>query len=174
MKRIAVVLVAILVCLSGYAIADYSVADRGEWPKNWPQELEPLREHARTLEGPLAPQRHYAIHFNDREEFESAWPHLLKIKGEGQPLVLSRGDDFFLGNDHPAGVIVHSPLPGQRKKDAKERDKNAPDDYDSDYYLVLVVDGDIVDLNRIPLPSDTPIQDRRFDEEKNAPGAISR
>lgn len=30
--------------------------------------------------------------------------------------------------------------------------------------LVLVVDGQVVDLNRIPLPKDTPIVDRRFDE----------
>lgn len=174
MKRTATLLIAIIVCLAGRAVADYSVVDRGEWPKNWPQELEPLREQARTLEGPLAPQRHYAIHFNNREEFEAAWPHLLKIKGAGQPLVLSRGDDFFLGDEHRSGVIVHSPLPGQRKKAAKEKEQGVADDYDSDYDLILVVDGDIVDLNRIPLPEDTPIQDRRFDEEQKAPGAISR
>jgi hypothetical protein len=31
-------------------------------------------------------------------------------------------------------------------------------------YIELVVDGDIVDLNRIPLPADTPIIDKRFME----------
>jgi len=29
-------------------------------------------------------------------------------------------------------------------------------------YIELAVDGKIVDLNRIPLPSDTPIIDERF------------
>ncbi len=31
--------------------------------------------------------------------------------------------------------------------------------------IMLVCDGDIVDLNRIPLPADTPIIDRRFEAE---------
>ena len=31
-------------------------------------------------------------------------------------------------------------------------------------YVELVVDGKIVDLNRTPLPADTPIVDERFDE----------
>jgi hypothetical protein len=29
-------------------------------------------------------------------------------------------------------------------------------------YIDLIVDGDVVDLNRIPLPADTPIIDERF------------
>ena len=29
-------------------------------------------------------------------------------------------------------------------------------------YIELIVDGDIVDLNRIPLPADTPVIDMRF------------
>lgn len=173
MKRITIVLAAVVIVLAGRAIADYSVEDRGAWPDNWPKELEPLRAQARTLEGPLFPQRHYAIHFNNRDEFEAAWPHLLKIKGEGAPLVLSRGADFFLGDEHPAGVIVHSPLPSQRKQEkdpaaTKKSDEDVRQSMDSDYYLVLVVDGDIVDLNRIPLAPDTPIVDRRFEEPSAA------
>jgi hypothetical protein len=34
-------------------------------------------------------------------------------------------------------------------------------------YVELVVDGDIVDLNRIPIPADTPIIDRRFEGARN-------
>ena len=34
-------------------------------------------------------------------------------------------------------------------------------------YIELVVDGEIVDLNRIPLPPDTPIIDERFKDAKN-------
>ncbi|MCE9525918.1 MAG: hypothetical protein K8R36_07680 [Planctomycetales bacterium] len=52
--------------------ADYSVSDRGEWPENWPKELEPLRKQAQTYEGPLVLYRHYLIPFTKREEFEAA------------------------------------------------------------------------------------------------------
>ncbi len=34
-------------------------------------------------------------------------------------------------------------------------------------FIELVVDGSIVDLNRIPLPEDTPIIDERFKVEDN-------
>jgi hypothetical protein len=33
-------------------------------------------------------------------------------------------------------------------------------------YIELVVDGEIVDLNRIPLPADTPMIDERFTDGK--------
>ena len=33
-------------------------------------------------------------------------------------------------------------------------------------FFELVVDGEIVDLNRIALPADTPIIDERFKDEK--------
>jgi hypothetical protein len=33
-------------------------------------------------------------------------------------------------------------------------------------YIELIVDGEIVDLNRIPLPPDTPIIDERFKDGK--------
>jgi hypothetical protein len=34
-------------------------------------------------------------------------------------------------------------------------------------YIELVVDGKVVDLNRIPLPADTPIIDARFPDAQN-------
>jgi len=34
-------------------------------------------------------------------------------------------------------------------------------------FIELVVDGDIVDINRIPLPADTPIIDKRFEDGHN-------
>ena len=59
--------------------------------------------------------------------------------------------NFFLG-DNKAGVVVHSPPAGEKDIPGTVRTT----------YIELVVDGDIVDLNRIPLPSDTPIIDHRF------------
>jgi hypothetical protein len=61
--------VACAICLTAYA--DYSVMDSGDWPKSWPTELEPLRRQARTLEGPLVLNLHYAIPFTNRAAFES-------------------------------------------------------------------------------------------------------
>jgi hypothetical protein len=142
------------VCSAVHAL--YSVSYEGTWPKSWPKELEPLRKQARTLEGPLAPNLHYAIRFNKREEFESAWPHIVELKSKGAPIILKRGPNFFLGGNSKAGVVVHCPPAGNKNPEAPMNTT----------YIELVVDGDIVDLNRIRLPADTVIIDQRFDEGK--------
>jgi len=144
-------LAAIALCKVGPAYALYTVSFKGEWPESWPKELEPLRKHSSTLVGPVVEYRHYAIPFTKREEFESAWPHLLKVNSKGAALRLVCAPNFFLGEHAKAGVVVHSPPLGQ----------------EGTTYLELVVDGDIVDLNRIPLPADTPIVDERFKDGKN-------
>ena len=147
----AMFLAAIAFCAVGSVYALYLVSNEGTWPKSWPKELEPLRKQSRTLVGPKVEYRHYAIPFTKREEFESAWPHLLKVNSKGAALRLGRAPNFFLGEHVKAGVVVHSPPLGQ----------------EDPTYIELVVDGDIVDLNRIPLPADTPIIDQRFKDGKN-------
>jgi hypothetical protein len=117
--------------------------------------------------GPIFANRHYAIPFAKREDFESAWPHILRVKSKGAPVVLVRGPNFFLGQHTKAGVVVHSPPIDQAETPAtpdaaihgagngRERRMQAT-------YIELVVDGDIIDLNRTLLPADTPIVDERF------------
>jgi hypothetical protein len=170
-----IALLAAITCLSVWAAvnADYSVSDKGTWPDSWPKELEPVRKQARTYEGPLVPYRHYLIPFTKREEFEAAWPHLLKVKSKGAPIILVRGPktDFF--EVKPAGVFIHSP-PGDKPADPKEpipSEGVARSRWINATYIELVVDGQIVDLNRIALPPDTPIFDERFkDLDDKAPG----
>jgi hypothetical protein len=169
MKRSVLLATIALAVLAPTAYALYSVANEGLWPKTWPAELEPLRKQSRTLVGPFPEHQHYAIPFTTREEFEAAWPHLLKVKTAGAPVFLLRGPNFFLGKEHKAGVVVHSPPRGQPDrpptpegliagaKDQRSRWMNAT-------YIDLVVDGEIVDLNRIALPADCPIVDQRFGE----------
>jgi hypothetical protein len=167
MKRTTLLLAAVTYFAAcSAARAEYEVSDEGLWPRSWPAELEPLRKQARTLEGPMVPNRHYEIPFTKREEFEAAWPHLLKVKSRGAPIILVRGPktDFFAVK--PAGVLIHSPPLGTDKRANPERPLPGQADPRTTWmnttYIELAVDGNIVDLNRIPLPADTPIIDERF------------
>lgn len=167
MKRTIPLLAALILCVASSAYALYSVANEGLWPKTWPQELEPLRKQSRTLVGPRV-ERHYAISFTKREEFEAAWPHLLQAKTKGAPIMLVRGKNFFLGQQE-AGVVIHSP-PERQNENHNTPEAPIPGDHNPrskwmyTTYIELVVDGQIVDLNRIALPVDTPIVDERFKE----------
>lgn len=163
MKRVSLLLVAIVCSVVCSVQADYMVRDEGTWPESWPDELDELRKQARTLEGPLAPLLHYAIPFTKREEFEAAWPHLLKVKSSGAPIVLRRGPSFWL-DQHSAGVCIHSPPAGTEPVGTSPPRHN--ESWESTIYIELIVDGEIVDLNRIPLPPETPIIDERFKEAK--------
>ena len=64
-----------------------------------------------------------------------------------------------MGDKATAGVCVHTPPAGE----APIADgKDAKGNWEKTIYIELIVDGNIVDLNRIPLPADTPIIDERF------------
>ena len=170
MNRTIAFLAAIVLCTVGSVYADYCVENYGSWPKSWPKELEPLRKQATTLVGGEVEVVFYEIPFTTRKDFESAWPHLLKVKSKGAPVILLRAPDKTLG-DIDAGVRIKCP-PREAGNPAAAA---APDDTTKARELpewartviMLVVDGDIVDLNRIRLPADTPIIDKRFEDEKN-------
>src|ERR1700687_3999910 len=165
MKRTIAILAAIAFCAVCSVHADYSVEDKGTWPKSWPEELEPLRKQSRTLEGPLVLLLHYQIPFTKREEFEAAWPHLLKVKSKGAPVILVRSPYTRLGRID-AGVFIHSPPARTGNREAPINSTNTRERWMWTTYIELVVDGEIVDLNRIPLPADTPIIDERFKDGK--------
>lgn len=168
MNRRIVLWAAIACCAAYCAHADYGVEDRGTWPKSWPQELEPLRKQSRTLEGSLANIVFYEIPFTKREEFEAAWPHLLKIKGKGVPIILVRSPDSTFGKFSAGVRIKCPPRDAGNRKTPSTPNETAKANEQSETELTniqLVVDGEIVNLNRISLPPDTPIIDERF---KNA------
>lgn len=165
MRHIALI-AALTLCIASSAYALYSVANEGLWPKTWPKELEPLRKQSRTLIGPQFAARHYAIPFTKREEFEAAWPHLLQARTKGAPILLVRGKNFFL-DQREAGVVVHAPPEGRNKNSAAPEvpiagATNPREKWMNTTYIELVVDGNIIDMNRIELPADTPIIDERF------------
>jgi hypothetical protein len=102
----------------------------------------------------------------------AAWPHLLKVKSKGAPIFLKRSPYKLLGANITAGVVVHSPPAGTDKKANPEGPIPGKGNLRSKWMytnsIELIVDGDIVALNRIPLPQDTPIIDERFSK---GPGA---
>jgi hypothetical protein len=163
-KNTPALFAAAFLAASSIALADYGVIDEGAWPDSWPKELDPLRNQSRTLEGPQILLRHYEIPFTNREEFEAAWPHLLKVKSKGAPIILVRKTNFF--RVEPAGVLIHTPPLGTDTRANPEKplpgDRNRRDAWLWTSYIELVVDGEIVDLNRIRLPPDTTIIDERF------------
>lgn len=165
-KTTALLAISIVLAACSAAHAMYLVWDKGVWPDTWPKELEPLRKQARTYEGPMVANRHYLIPFTSREQFEAAWPHLLKVKSEGAPIILVRGPKTEFMKISPAGVIVHTPPVGSDLQNEPAEpipgQENPRATWMKTSYIELVVDGEIVDLNRIPLPPDTPIIDERF------------
>ncbi len=168
MKRIVSVLPPLLLAaMTCHLFADVSIENTGRWPDTWPKELEPLRANSRTIEGPLGGQLHYEISFTERDAFESAWRHLLKVKSPETPLFLIRspyiGTGARQGATIKAGVLINSHPFVSTNSDGKEADKSSMPA--SKTILVLVVDGNVIDLNRIPLPPNTHIQDDRFKDE---------
>ena len=172
MHKPFIMTVLLVLCLVVPAFAIYDVTDKGTWSNSWPKELEKLRKQSRTLEGPMVMNRHYAIPFKNREQMETAWTHLLKVKTQGAPIVLVRGENFFLGANVKAGVVVHCPPADQAKNPATPEApiagvENPRERWMNTNYIELVVDGNIVDLNRLVLPADTPIIDERFKDVPN-------
>lgn len=161
----AVAVTVFAACSAAHAMM-YSVWDKGVWPETWPKELESLRKQARTYEGPMVANRHYLIPFTSREAFEAAWPHLLTVKSKGAPIILVRAPKTDFMKIEPAGVLVHTPPVGSgreaRPAEPVPGQSNPRTTWMNTSFIELVVDGDIVDLNRIALPADTPIIDERF------------
>lgn len=172
MRRTAGIVVTLLMgVVAAQLFADVSVVNIGLWPESWPQELEPLREKSRTIEGPLGGFLHYEIPFTDRDAFESAWSHLLKVRSPESRIVLIRspyeGTGATKGSSMKAGVLISSyPFAGstavQATADAPAKDSEPKSTNTTT--VVLVVDGEVVNLNRIPLPPNTYIEDQRFND----------
>lgn len=88
--------------------------DRGSWPQSWPRELEPLRDHAQSIEWATGSQEdsHY-IPFPTRAEFERFWPAIAKLLKPGSQLILrtpqSEREPGVLDDLTVPSVIIHAP-----------------------------------------------------------------
>jgi hypothetical protein len=167
MKKITAFLAAVAFCAVCSVYADWGGSDHGAWPKSWPKELEPLRKQSGTMHGGEFELVIHRIPFAKREDFESAWPHLLKVKSKGAPVILVRSpmNHWHFGKTN-AGVLIHCP-PSQTINPTEPATPLAGQtdprvSWLRSTFIELVVDGSVVDLNRIALPADTPIIDERF------------
>jgi hypothetical protein len=84
------------------------------------------------------------------------WPDYIQSKSGALPEFVIYKDDKWAPYTWPD----QGPAPGEAFSITRARIE-----------IELIVDGDIVDLNRIPLPPDTPIIDKRFKAENNKAGA---
>lgn len=170
-SRFLLIPALMLVMTGGNAVGLWSVSPTGAWPGTWPKELEPLRKQASTIQGGLLELPIHRIAFASRQEFEAAWPHLLKVKTKGAPIVLvSSPNVHWHFKETRAGVLIHCPPGGLEPKVPAEpipHVDSIAERWLNTTYIELVVDGAIVDLNRIELPSDTPIIDQRFAKPQN-------
>ena len=167
MKKTIGLLALLISFAASAAYALYGVKVTGTWPKSWPREMESLRKQSLTLEHMDAGSLHYAIHFTNRKQFETAWKHIVKVKTKGSPIFLVRAPNFFLGEKAKSGVVVHCPPIGHPSNPAAPEApipgvEETRMRWMNTKYIELVVDDDIVDLKRIHLPSNSPIVDERF------------
>jgi hypothetical protein len=167
-KRTSLAALALVFACS-FVFAIWDVSDHGDWPKSWPKELEPLRKQSSTIQGSEANLIKHHIPFTKREEFEAAWPQLLKVKTKGAPIFLSHSPlSHWHFGEIKAGVLVHSPSNVPKSDKVAGPIAGAKDLHDrwmATTYIELIVDGEIVDLNRVSLPADTPIIDQRFEKK---------
>jgi len=154
--RVAVFGVIIVLSYPALCLAIGIHSPRGQWPKSWPKQLEPYRTQANTeSHGTPTPDGNYVethtIAFYNRDEFERAWSALVKVKGKGAPITLR--------SDKASILVVNSEDNTKAKVVAvRLRCDTRPPRCKS---VELFVDGKIIDLNRIRLPADTPIVDKR-------------
>jgi len=129
----------------------------------------------------------YEINFKDRAEFERVWPVILKLKSNGGHLILKRAPSRWAKLESGIQIFCppHGLKPAPKALETHAANSSRPPEYTDDggdlfrsrIDIALVVDGKTIDLNRIPLPPDTPIVDRRWNEARRSAtpdGALGR
>jgi hypothetical protein len=97
----------------------------------------------------------YHIWFSSQNQFEAVWPSLLKVRKAGSPVILLPSSPAATKKVE-AIIYCDSFEIVNEQVNPKMRASS----------ISLTVDGHIVDLNRIPLPANTPIIDERFNDSK--------
>lgn len=114
----AIAIIAAVCLWAAPALGFVSIHEGGNWPADWPLELEPYRDRARTVEiGTTVRESVYEIPFETTEDFERVWPILLQLRSQGAPLRIGSvetPDERRTGvfsNDAPV-VRIYTPVYG--------------------------------------------------------------
>jgi len=144
------------------ALAAVSYVRGGHWPSDWPKELDAWRGCATTFRyAPSQLSGVYTISFEDREAFENGWPALLKVERTRDATLILVSDpvkEFShekLKHQPPGRPSVQITCHWRIEKNSVVRRG------DVIHRIVLCVDGKIVDLNRIHIPTGFKIEYRR-------------
>jgi hypothetical protein len=82
-------LAVMFVLVASVSFAVVLISKEGIWPDTWPKELEKFRKQSQSYDfGFPKSERWHDIPFQKREQFEEAWPHILKLKTKGAPLII--------------------------------------------------------------------------------------
>jgi hypothetical protein len=162
-KRRTIVLLAIVVALLGVvgdvAMSSQGFDPRGHWSRSWPQALDCWRDHAGTYHMWLS--HIYNVAFQQRDVFEKGWDALLQVKcAEDAELTLISGP---LWNPLPKLSKTKTPSPPALQlftKFLKPKEGQSTSE-EVIWKMTLAVDGRVIDLNRIRIPSGIKIVDRR-------------
>lgn len=103
------------VLTSALCLAYVGIRSEGMWPDTWPKELDPLRKQAQTVDVMHGIQENvYVIPFRKQANFEKAWPHILKIKSKGAPLILEKSPFMYnvSGSECASGIMILAPSLG--------------------------------------------------------------
>jgi hypothetical protein len=124
---IALGLCAVLLAINtNDSVSAYGVLESpGNWPENWPAELEPFREKATSVgwaAGSLF--KYHSIPFEDRASFEGAWPAILRLKTKGAPITLitcrAQGTENGPNGTFETGPRVHIICPTEGEYEIDE------------------------------------------------------
>lgn len=162
-KRRTIVLLAIVLALLGVlgdvAMASQGFDPHGHWSRSWPPALDSWRDHAGTYYMWLS--QIYNVAFQRRDVFEKGWDALLQVnRAEDTELMLISGP---LWNPLPKLSKTKTPSPPAlqlftRSLKPKEGQSTSEEVI---WKMTLAVDGRVIDLNRIRIPSGIKIIDRR-------------
>lgn len=170
---LAMVCTAATVLVATISFGVYGVHEEGMWPNSWPEELESFRAQSRTFthdSGVI-----HEIPFTNREEFETAWPHILTLLSKGVALELPASPHNVFGT-MKAGVLIPTPWTGQLiSPDGTVHPTAAESGIPADNFLLpsdrsiidkrlkerpgkieVIVDGEIVDWENISRRASTP------------------
>jgi len=220
------ILAAVVLAAVPFLLSLVSESAVGNWPNDWPVELEDVRADAKSIDIGIGREAIYQIPLKSREQFEAVWPGVLRAKSPGGTLTLymvgSQGEGWpGVSNEQPS-VRIYAPsrafsvarqgtdtgtptepptiedlqalveqgkalradepwpksayLPNGDLAEyvtsetvdgrmtwvaAAEDDGRLRDLHRARVDIAVVVDGKIIDLNRVHLPPDTGIIDKR-------------